>query len=169
MIAYKLLWVRHCVRQCASMLRTLFSQGGFNRSLCGLVGASVGYAFTNPDADTAYDIFPVQKPPPFAFVSAFNVEKHDLHTFEKKWKDVARFMQAQDGYLFTKLHKADAEVSEGLDAPLYQYIDEFQFTTADAHRRAILKPEYQELVSVLPGRTSPSLMYSVVVDDTPKV
>mmetsp|Transcript_19930 Transcript_19930/g.63119 ORF Transcript_19930/g.63119 Transcript_19930/m.63119 type:complete len:153 (+) Transcript_19930:98-556(+) len=149
------------------MLRAVFSLGGFNRAVCLATGAAGGYAFTNPDVDNVYDIFPLHKPPPYAFINVYKVDKQDCADFEQGWKELARFNQRQEGYLFTKMLKADGR-DRGFGAPQYDYIDITQWTTGDAQRRAALRPTYLKLLEELPGTSARApLMYSVVVDDTP--
>ena len=134
-----------------------------------------GYAFTNPDVDNVYDFFPLHKPPPYAFINTYSVDKDQAHDFEEKWKEMTRFKQRQEGYLFTKLHKLVKPVEDkaatkaGMEAKgiHYDYVDVTQWTTADAHRRMTLRTEYERLVGELPGGGSRKvpLMYSIVVND----
>mmetsp|Transcript_55395 Transcript_55395/g.161714 ORF Transcript_55395/g.161714 Transcript_55395/m.161714 type:complete len:154 (-) Transcript_55395:293-754(-) len=150
------------------MLRTVFSLSGFNRAVALATGAAGGYAFTNPDVDTVYDIFPLHKPPPYAFLNVYKVKKEDSFDFEQTWKELARFNQVQEGYLFTKLMKADNRSASLGGAPQFDYIDIQQWTTGDAQRRATLRPSFQKLKDDLQGWSSRDpMMYSVVVDDTP--
>mmetsp|Transcript_6979 Transcript_6979/g.14112 ORF Transcript_6979/g.14112 Transcript_6979/m.14112 type:complete len:153 (-) Transcript_6979:41-499(-) len=149
------------------MLRAVFSLSGFNRAVCLATGGAGGYAFTNPDVDNVYDIFPLHKPPPYAFINVYKVKKEDARDFEQAWKDVARFQQRQEGYLFTKMLKADARDST-LGPAQYEYIDIVQWTTGDAQRRAALRPGYQQLYDEIKSKTvGEPMMYSSVVDDTP--
>mmetsp|Transcript_87779 Transcript_87779/g.196192 ORF Transcript_87779/g.196192 Transcript_87779/m.196192 type:complete len:153 (-) Transcript_87779:115-573(-) len=149
------------------MLRSVFSLSGFNRAVALATGFAGGYAFTNPDVDTVYDIFPLHKPPPYAFLNVYKVKKDDFFDFEQSWKEVARFNQRQEGYLFTKLMKVDTRKAQ-LGEPQYQYIDITQWTTGDAQRRATLRPSFHKLKEDLQGWTGRDpMMYSVVVDDTP--
>mmetsp|Transcript_108431 Transcript_108431/g.188198 ORF Transcript_108431/g.188198 Transcript_108431/m.188198 type:complete len:157 (-) Transcript_108431:77-547(-) len=149
------------------MVSKILSLSGFNRAIALATGAAGGYAFTNPDADNVYDIFPLQKPPPFAFINVYKVNKEDAWKFEDAWRDLARFKQSQEGYLYTKLHKIDADDTTLKDeTPKYQYIDMTQWTTGDAHRRALLRTGYKDLIDALPGDNKQDpLMYAVVVDD----
>ncbi|CAK0880454.1 unnamed protein product, partial [Prorocentrum cordatum] len=97
------------------------------------------------------------------------------HEFEQSWKEVARFHQRQEGYLFTKFLRADAKVKD-MGTPQFDYVDIVQWSTGDAQRRATLRTGYRQLIEDLqahqkaPGTPEAScspLMYSVVVDDTP--
>merc|ERR1719356_1543772 len=117
------------------MLRNVFSLGGFNRAVCLATGGAAGYAFTNPDVDNVYDIFPLQKPPPYAFINVYKVEESKYKEFEESWKELARFNQRQEGYLFTKLHRAENKGEGLIGEKQYDYIDMVQWTTADAFRR----------------------------------
>jgi heme-degrading monooxygenase HmoA len=153
----------------------VFSLSGFNRAICLATGGACGYAFTNPDADTVYDIFPIQKPPPFAFITVYKVDKDKSHEFEQSWKEVARFHQRQEGYLFTKFLRADAKVKD-MGQAQYDYVDIVQWSTGDAQRRATLRTGYRQLIEDMqahqrspgtPEANCSPLMYSVVVDDTP--
>ncbi|CAE8635487.1 unnamed protein product [Polarella glacialis] len=94
-------------------LRMIFSIEGFNRLTAFATGAAGGYAFTNPDVDNVYDIFPLQKPPPYAFLNVYKVKEENARDFEIKWKEVAKFNQRQEGYLFTKFMKADKRLGPG--------------------------------------------------------
>merc|ERR1719446_322479 len=146
------------------MVSKVFSLSGFNRAIALATGAAGGYAFTNPDVDNVYDVFPLQKPPPYAFINAYKVSKEDSHEFEQAWKELARFNQRQEGYLFTKLHKLDAK-DDTFGEATYRYIDMSQWTTGDAHRRTTLRPGYKDLAAKLPGSQKMPMMYSTVVDD----
>merc|ERR1712094_13513 len=115
--------------------------------------------------DNVYDIFPLAKPPPFAFINVYKVPKEEASDFESAWKGMACFKQRQEGYLFTKLHKLDAK-DDTFGEGTYRYIDLSQWTTGDAHRRALLRPGYKDLLDKFPGDNKHTpMMYSVVVDD----
>merc|ERR1719362_1356656 len=101
----------------------IFSLGGFNRGICIATGFACGYAFTNPDVDNVYDIFPLAKPPPYAFLNVYSTDMKDAYEFENSWKELARFNQRQEGYLFTKLLKADRKHTESWGEPQFEYID----------------------------------------------
>ncbi|CAE7195342.1 unnamed protein product [Symbiodinium microadriaticum] len=117
---------------------------------------------------SVYDIFPLSKPPPFAFLNLYKVKEEDKHQFEQDWKEVAKFNQRQEGYLFTKFLKADPR-AEGYENRVYDYIDIVQWTTGDAQRRASLRTVYQELEAKLHAERLPfPMMFSSVVDDTKK-
>eukprot|EP00928_Gymnodinium_smaydae_P049992 TRINITY_DN335_c0_g1_i1.p2 TRINITY_DN335_c0_g1~~TRINITY_DN335_c0_g1_i1.p2 ORF type:complete len:156 (-),score=41.11 TRINITY_DN335_c0_g1_i1:122-589(-) len=147
----------------SGMFRAIFSLGGFNRGISLAVGGAAGFAFTNPDEDTVYDLFPLQKPPPYAFISTYKVKPGEGHEFEESWKALARSNQSQEGYLFTKLHRA----MDTLGTPQFDYIDVVQWSTGDAYRRASQRPGHQDLVRKLHAEeVQKPLMYSVVVDDT---
>merc|ERR1712232_708830 len=81
------------VTNLAGMFRNIFSLGGFNRAICLATGGAGGYAFTNPDVDNVYDLFPLQKPPPYAFINVYTVNKDERHEFEESWKELARLNQ----------------------------------------------------------------------------
>eukprot|EP00746_Dinoflagellata_sp_MGD_P090070 gnl/MRDRNA2_/MRDRNA2_35538_c0_seq1.p1 gnl/MRDRNA2_/MRDRNA2_35538_c0~~gnl/MRDRNA2_/MRDRNA2_35538_c0_seq1.p1 ORF type:complete len:198 (-),score=35.73 gnl/MRDRNA2_/MRDRNA2_35538_c0_seq1:18-611(-) len=149
-----------------AFVREIFSVSGFNRAIVFATGGAFGYAFCNPDSDTVYDVFPRHKRPPYAYVNGFKIKEGENHTFEQQWKELARFHQQQEGYLFTKLHKTTGEDSL-LGKPKFDFIEVTQWTTGDAYQRARRRPGYQELIDSLPleNKYDP-LMYSVVVDDT---
>eukprot|EP00927_Polykrikos_kofoidii_P001362 TRINITY_DN10496_c0_g1_i1.p2 TRINITY_DN10496_c0_g1~~TRINITY_DN10496_c0_g1_i1.p2 ORF type:complete len:153 (+),score=40.70 TRINITY_DN10496_c0_g1_i1:129-587(+) len=147
------------------MLRAVFSLPGLNRSVALATGGACGYAFTNPDVDNVYDLFPLQKAPPFAFLNTFKVKEGEHRDFEESWKDLARHNQNQEGYLFTKLHKAQA--NESLGTAQFDYIDIVQWTTGDAYRRASLRASHKEVFDKLRAEgVHEPLMYTLVVDDT---
>ncbi|CAK9015915.1 unnamed protein product [Durusdinium trenchii] len=149
-------------------MRMIFSMQGFNRLTSIAIGGAAGYAFTNPDVDNVYDLFPLQKPPPYAFLNLYKVKEEEKHEFEQSWKEVAKFNQRQEGYLFTRFMKADPR-AEGYENRTYDYIDIVQWTTGDAQRRASLRTAYVELEKKMPGeRMAAPMMFSQVVDDTQK-
>merc|ERR1712048_1115014 len=113
-------------------------------------GFAGGYAFTNPDVDNVYDIFPLHKPPPYAFLNVYKIDQS--YEFEESWKDLTRFNQRQEGYLFTKLLKADKKRDFGFGEPEFDYIDITQWTTGDAMRRATLRPGYEKLFDDVKGK-----------------
>mmetsp|Transcript_90841 Transcript_90841/g.257317 ORF Transcript_90841/g.257317 Transcript_90841/m.257317 type:complete len:155 (+) Transcript_90841:88-552(+) len=151
------------------MFRAVLSLGGFNRAICVATGAAGGYAFTNPDIDNVYDIFPLHKPPPYAFINVYKVKEGEAQEFEQSWKDMTRFYQRQEGYLFSKMFRADRnDTTIGDEKAEFDYIDVVQWTTGDAQRRATLRPGHPALVQKLACESvRPPMMYSVVVDDTP--
>eukprot|EP00930_Biecheleria_cincta_P020687 TRINITY_DN1549_c2_g1_i1.p1 TRINITY_DN1549_c2_g1~~TRINITY_DN1549_c2_g1_i1.p1 ORF type:complete len:156 (+),score=21.74 TRINITY_DN1549_c2_g1_i1:138-605(+) len=146
-------------------LRMMFSIQGFNRAVAVATGGAAGYAFTNPDSDNVYDLFPLHKPPPYAFLNVYKVKEEDSRQFETTWKELAKFCQRQEGYLYTKFMKADSRDSNHANR-VYDYVHIQQWTHGDAQRRASLRTGYTELERELPGeRLSAPMMYSVVVDD----
>uniref|UniRef100_A0A7S3LYJ8 Uncharacterized protein n=1 Tax=Spumella elongata TaxID=89044 RepID=A0A7S3LYJ8_9STRA len=150
------------------MISRVLSLSGFNRAVCLATGGAGGYAFTNPDVDNVYDIFPLHKPPPFAFINVYRVPKDECTDFENNWKELVRFSQRQEGYLFTKMLKADSRPSCLDGKPQFDYIDIQQWTTGDAQRRVALRPGFQELYKEIASKSvKDPMMYSVVVDDTP--
>mmetsp|Transcript_46858 Transcript_46858/g.111512 ORF Transcript_46858/g.111512 Transcript_46858/m.111512 type:complete len:154 (-) Transcript_46858:124-585(-) len=150
------------------VLSKIFSLSGFNRAVALATGGAWGYAFTNPDESNVYDIFPVKKPPPYAFINVFKVPEDKKYEFEQSWRELARYRQVQEGYLYTKLHKALPGEDESMK-PVYDYIDVTQWSTGDAHRRCMLRTMYQSLMEKMPfDYASSPLMYSMVVDDQPK-
>ena len=123
-------------------------------------GATVCYAFANPDEGNVYDIFPTGKSK-FAFVNKHIVPRADKWEFEQKWKDLARFYQGQEGYLFNKLMR-QSEVADDE----FVYYSLMQWTTGDSFIRSTGKSMYKQLVDEIPGKTGAPLMYKIVVDDT---
>ena len=67
-----------------------------------VAGGTVCYAFANPDEGNVYDIFPSQKSN-FAFIQSYKIHENEKYIFEKKWKNLAKYYQGQEGYLFNKL------------------------------------------------------------------
>jgi heme-degrading monooxygenase HmoA len=122
-------------------------------------GATVCYAFANPDEGNVYDIFPTQKSK-FAFVTHFSVKAEDKWTFENKWKDLARYYQQQEGYLFNKLVRRK-EIAENGE---FKYMSLMQWTTGESYIKATGKGTHKTLSDELPK--SDPLMYKIVVDDT---
>lgn len=124
-------------------------------------GATVCYAFANPDDGNVYDIFPTARSK-HAFINTFKVKETEKWSFESKWKNLARYYQQQEGYLYNKLIRSKDTVDG-----MYQYYAIMQWTTGEAFVKSTGKPSYQQLVGELPtvDRSKP-LMYKVVVDDT---
>ena len=129
--------------------------------------ASINYSFANPDQDNVYDVFPVQRSK-YAFVSGYSVKHEDRMQFEKRWKDLARFYQGQEGYLFNKLIRQE----EPDDQEKVLYLDFNQWTTGDAYKiaasratRVVLWDKLQEVCEAEETYKQP-MMYKTVVDDT---
>ena len=120
------------------------------------------YAFANPDEGTVYDIFPTQKTK-FAFINTYSVNAADKWAFESKWKDLARFYQNQEGYLFNKLMRGKEEEEDGK----FNYFGIMQWTTGDSFIKSTGKGQHKQLIDELPvvSKGKP-LMYKIVVDDT---
>lgn len=84
----------------------------YNRCICFLVGGAFTYSLANPDIDTVYEFFPIFKQNKFAYITFLQVDgKHDK-IFEEKLKDLCRFYQKQQGYLYTKIIKEKKEQKE---------------------------------------------------------
>mmetsp|Transcript_24333 Transcript_24333/g.54183 ORF Transcript_24333/g.54183 Transcript_24333/m.54183 type:complete len:150 (-) Transcript_24333:153-602(-) len=146
------------------MWQAAFSVRTFNRAVALATGAAGGYAFTNPDQDNVYDIFPLQKPPPYAYINTYKVKKGEENEFRNSWRTVARFQQSQQGYLYTKLYQATPQLGEAE----YDFIDVTQWTTGDAYRRLTLRPGYRELWEGLKAEVVGNpMLFRVVVDDHP--
>ena len=125
-------------------------------------GATVCYAFANPDEGNVYDIFPSQKSK-FAFINRFSVKEQDKWNFERKWKDLARFYQGQEGYLFNKLVRSKETDNEGR----FSYYGIMQWTTGESYIKSTGKTSYVNLAAELPEESKAApLMYKLVVDDT---
>ena len=117
------------------------------------------YAFANPDEGNVYDVFPSQKSR-FAFLSHYSVPAKDQWSFENKWKNLARFYQQQEGYLFNKLVKSkSADENDEV-----RYMSLTQWTTGESFVKSTGKGTHKTLTDELPP-TQP-LMYKIVVDDT---
>ena len=126
------------------------------------------YSFANPDEDNIYDIFPVQKSK-YAFISGYLVPKENRLAFEHKWRDLARYYQKQDAYLFNKLIRQDNPDDEGK----ILYLDFNQWTTGDAYKvassrniRDTLWDKMHEYCVDSPDTFKYPMMYKSVVDDT---
>eukprot|EP00929_Paragymnodinium_shiwhaense_P114069 TRINITY_DN82392_c0_g1_i1.p1 TRINITY_DN82392_c0_g1~~TRINITY_DN82392_c0_g1_i1.p1 ORF type:complete len:194 (+),score=45.46 TRINITY_DN82392_c0_g1_i1:80-583(+) len=144
-------------------ISNILSLTGLNRFICLATGGACGYAFTNPDVDNVYDLFPVQKPPPFAFINVYKIKAGENTEFEESWKNVARMNQKQQGYLFTKLMRANDKTG----VPSFDYIDMSQWASGDSFRRASLRPGHQSTVGSLQCTSeNKPMMYTRVVDDT---
>ncbi len=125
-------------------------------------GATVCYAFANPDEGNVYDIFPTQKSK-HAFINTFRVKESEIWNFENKWKNLARYYQQQEGYLFNKLLRSKDIDDNGA----YKYYGIMQWTTGDSFIKSTGKAQYRQLVDELPVEDSRHpLMYKIVVDDT---
>ena len=124
------------------------------------------YAFANPDEGNVYDIFPTQKTK-FAFVTEYRVKPQDKWTFENKWKDLARYYQQQEGYLFNKLVRTKNLEDESSD-PSFRYIAIMQWTTGDSFVKSLGKATHKTLADEIPRTVQEGkpLMYKIVVDDT---
>jgi heme-degrading monooxygenase HmoA len=121
-------------------------------------GGTVCYAFANPDEGNVYDIFPSQKSK-YAFINRFSVKEEEKWTFEQKWKNLARFYQNQEGYLFNKLVR-----SKDLADGQFHYYSIMQWTTGESFIKSTGKSAHKDLTADLPE--SKSMMYKLVVDDT---
>lgn len=117
------------------------------------------YAFANPDEGNVYDVFPSQKSR-FAFISQYIVKSKDQWAFEQKWKDLARYYQQQEGYLFNKLVRTKTADEQGD----LRYMSLTQWTTGESFLKSTGKGTHKTLTDDLPS-TQP-LMYKIVVDDT---
>ena len=130
---------------------------------------SMSYSFANPDENNIYDIFPVVKSK-YAFICSYAVKPDERVSFERKWKDVARFYQQQDGYLYNKLLRSETRDPDGN----FVYIDVNQWATGDAYKTAASKTLRQTLFSRLYDSADKAsifthntpMMYKTVVDDT---
>ncbi len=125
-------------------------------------GATVCYAFANPDEGNVYDVFPTSRSK-HAFINTYRVKESEKWKFESKWKDLARYYQQQEGYLYNKLIRS----KNPDDGETYHYYGVMQWTTGEAFVKSTGKPSYMQLVAELPtAERSKPLMYKVVVDDT---
>ena len=122
-------------------------------------GGTVCYAFANPDEGNVYDIFPSQRSK-FAFITDYTVKEADRWSFEQKWKDLARFYQGQEGYLFNKLVRS----KDASDSGEFQYYSLMQWTTGESLVKCAGKGTHKALADELPP--SKPMMYKIVVDDT---
>ena len=142
---------------------------GFLRAFApfGFMGAMT-YSFANPDEDNVYDIFPVQKSK-YAFICGYVVPDTQRLNFEHKWKDMARYYQKQDGYLYNKLVRQETADKSGNIV----YLDFNQCTTGEAYKVAAIRSLRQTLWDSIqsvcvdsPDNFKYPLMYKSVVDDT---
>ncbi len=126
-------------------------------------GATVCYAFANPDEGNVYDIFPTQKSK-HAFINTFRVKQENKWDFESKWKELARYYQQQEGYLFNKLLRSKETDEDGS----FKYYGIMQWTTGESFIKSTGKGMYKQLVDDLPieGSAKHPMMYKIVVDDT---
>ena len=133
------------------------------------LGGVVAYSFANPDDDNIYDIFPVQKTK-HCFISLYKVPRNNQETFQNKWKELARFYQLQEGYLFNKLIRSH----ELVDGESYLYLDYNQWANGETYKAASSRERKAALASqislllyndITPPSSS-SFMYKKVVDDT---
>jgi hypothetical protein len=125
-------------------------------------GATVCYAFANPDEGNVYDIFPSQRSK-FAFITEYRVKASDRWVFENKWKDLARFYQQQEGYLFNKLIRQKEDVDKKEDLRYYSIM---QWTTGESLVKAMGRGNHKSLIDEIPALNSRPFMYKIVVDDT---
>jgi len=125
-------------------------------------GATVCYAFANPDEGNVYDIFPSQKSS-FAFINSWKIAEGEKWGFEQKWKNLARYYQGQEGYLFNKLIRSK-DVDSGTGE--FRYYGIMQWTTGDSFIKSMGKATYKTLNDEMPKGGSKPMMYKIVVDDT---
>ncbi|KAL8444122.1 hypothetical protein Emed_006409 [Eimeria media] len=86
--------------------------GFIGRGVCVVTGWAIGSSFTNPDKDTAYELFPVQKQQVYVHLNKVYTDPADDATVQEKIKDLHRFYQQQQGYLYSRLLRL-----EDADAP----------------------------------------------------
>mmetsp|Transcript_112846 Transcript_112846/g.258422 ORF Transcript_112846/g.258422 Transcript_112846/m.258422 type:complete len:181 (+) Transcript_112846:49-591(+) len=166
----------------ATLANAFFSVHGFNRAVALGMGIAWGYAFSRPDPDVVYDVFPLQKAQKFVFIQGYKVKEEDRYAFEARWKDLARYYQVRQGYLFNKLVRA-----KHFESADYQYFDVMQWSaqqlcdwlgsqshcltacvsgTGAAFRQSQKTADYTKLRdNLMSGGYSPT-MYKVVVNDT---
>ncbi|KAL8269449.1 hypothetical protein Esti_006639 [Eimeria stiedai] len=71
---------------------------GRGRGVCVVTGWALGSSFTNPDQDTAYELFPLQKQHVYIHLNKLCTDPADDAQVEEKVKDLHRFyQQQQDG------------------------------------------------------------------------
>lgn len=149
----------------------LFSMEGgglFHRTMTRIAfftaGGTVCYAFANPDEGNVYDIFPTQKSK-FAFITEYRVKPEDRWNFETKWKDLARYYQQQEGYLFNKLVR-----TKNVESPEdgFRYMSIMQWTTGESFVKSLGKATHKTLADEIPRdvKEKKPLMFKIVVDDT---
>lgn len=138
------------------------SLAGFNRGVAFATGFGLSYSFANPDMDTVYEVFPTFSQRNYAFITLFAVSPEDDTRFEESVKNLLRYYQQQQGYLYTKLMKA----TNDSDAP-YRYLNISSWLKNDDLKLANAKPTAKRLVAELPlqGKYKP-VLYKVVVDDS---
>lgn len=141
----------------------------YNRFICFLVGGAFTYSLANPDIDTVYEFFPIFKQNKFAYLTFLQVdEKHDKY-FEERLKDLCRFYQKQQGYLYTKIIKRKKEVMDSTQEKkneLAKYIiistwlksENFLLASNRMHGQLLIK-KIQQYSNYNP------YLYKIVVDD----
>jgi heme-degrading monooxygenase HmoA len=127
-----------------------------------VAGATVCYAFANPDEGNVYDIFPTQKSR-FAFITEYRIPAQNKWNFESKWKDLARYYQQQEGYLFNKLVRSK---QRSVEMGEFRYFSIMQWSTGESFLKSMGKATHKTLADELPQATHQPLMYKLVVDDT---
>jgi len=94
---------------------------------------------------------------PVVLVNPFTLDKADENKFVDTWRDDARFMKQQPGFIWTQLHRALG------DSPTYLNYAVWE-STAD-FRAAFTNPEFLAKLSAYPGSAvaSPHLFRKVAV------
>lgn len=94
---------------------------------------------------------------PVVLANVFTLDKADEKTFLEAWKDDARFMKRQPGFISTQLHRAIGE------SPTYLNYAVWESTAA--FRAAFTHPEFIAKLSAYPSSAvaSPHLFQKVAV------
>jgi hypothetical protein len=125
------------------------------------LGYNLAKAFTNPTDDGWYDPFPTAKTK-YSFVTSYSVDPVMGYDFEKNWKNIARFYQVQEGYLFNQLLRGPATPN----AP-QEYTEIARWTSGDARKRSTMRQGYKPLMEEMPASiTQKATMFKIVVDDS---
>eukprot|EP00916_Digyalum_oweni_P024531 GHVL01040536.1.p1 GENE.GHVL01040536.1~~GHVL01040536.1.p1 ORF type:complete len:129 (+),score=28.01 GHVL01040536.1:137-523(+) len=114
----------------------------------------------NPDAASLVEHFPVFRNRSNCFVTEYKIDEKNKNAFEHKWKNLTRYCQKQEGYLFTQLYKVSDNANSNFD-----YIQFQQWVTPQMLTRTSENIKYKELSNGLKAE-SKCLLYKLVADDT---
>jgi len=144
-----------------SKFETFLTKDMFSGMLALAISFSLSYGFANPDVTSAYDLFPIMKQRDYAFIHFHKVPSDKVESFQFHWRNLARYIQQQEGYLYTKLMK-----SVRPDEAEYQFVSYTTWVDEAAHRRAVDKPVGQMLIGALPVKEYTPLLQKIVVNDS---
>ncbi|CRH02576.1 conserved Plasmodium protein, unknown function [Plasmodium relictum] len=134
----------------------------YNRLICFLIGGSFTYSLTNPDIDTVYEFFPIFKQNKYAYLTFLEVNEKNDKVFEEKLKDLCRFYQKQQGYLYTKIIKRKNNLNN-----LSKYIIVSTWLKSENYLLACNRIYGQLLIKNIQNFANyNSYLYKIVVDDS---